>query len=82
MAEPHQRPPGLTHEQAETARRHDYAKVFGGEAGARVLADLAAACHAERLTYVPGDAMESAYREGQRSVYLRIRRLLTPLSGA
>lgn len=65
----------------ERQRRADYRLVFASEAGRRVLADLARVCYGERSTYVRGDALETAFREGERQVYLRILSLLRPLRG-
>lgn len=60
----------------EKARRRDHAIVFGSAEGRRVLADLAAVCFARASTYVRGDAIESARREGARAVWLRLAALL------
>ena len=60
----------------ERARRRDYATVFGSPEGRRVLADLAATCFARAPTYVRGDAVESARREGARATWLRLAALL------
>ncbi len=54
-----------------------YAQTFETRQGQQVLEDLANRCHATRSTHVRGDALEGAFREGQREVYLRIRRQLT-----
>lgn len=45
----------------------DYATTFGHPCGQRVLQDIQEWCHVYRPMYVDGmDAMELAYREGQR----------------
>jgi len=56
----------------ERRRRSDYRLVFDSEAGQRVLADLARFAHMGHPSYVRGDAMETAFREGERNVVLRI----------
>ena len=61
--------------EADAARRRLYRETFGSDAGRAVLADLARACFADAPTYVRGDALESARREGARGVWLRIGRL-------
>ena len=60
----------------ERRRRADYRATFGSEAGLRVLADLARFAHMSHPSYVRGDAMETAFREGERNVVLRILALL------
>lgn len=42
---------------------------------AEVLADLSLYCGDGETTHVAGDPYESAFREGQRSVWLRVRAL-------
>ncbi len=46
------------------------------EAGRLVLADLARLCGAERTSFVPGDALEMAFNEGKRSVFLHLAAVL------
>lgn len=41
-----------------------------GPAAARIWEDLARLCHVGVTTHVPGDPHASAFREGQRSVFL------------
>ena len=68
----------------ERRRRSDYRLVFDSEAGQRVLADLARFAHLGHPSYVRGDAMETAFREGERNVVLRIlalRRLRVGVAG-
>lgn len=45
-------------------------------ANIEVLEDLAIVCHAAEPTFVEGDPYKTAYREGQRSVWIRIQRML------
>lgn len=61
---------------AEQKRRDDYRITFESTEGIRVLGDLARFCWANKPTYAPGDALTSAFREGQRSVWLRLQRML------
>lgn len=44
--------------------------------GRLVLADLARLCGAERTSFVPGDALETAFNEGKRAVFLHIAAVL------
>ena len=53
-----------------------YQTVFAGEAGEKVLADLAVFCGALAPTYREGDSHDTAYKEGMRRVYLRIHNFL------
>lgn len=53
-----------------------YRTVFDSEAGKRVLYDLAKVCHMLTPVHFPGDPYETAYRDGERSVILRIMRQL------
>lgn len=55
-------------------RRDAYRDCFRGEAGARVLADLARFCN-WNVAILPGDAAAMAYEEGKRRVFLRIKSL-------
>lgn len=57
-------------------RQQDYRAAFGGEPGRRVLADLARFCHAADQLHCPGDAYETAFRDGKRRVFLRIAAIL------
>lgn len=52
-------------------RRIDYGIVFGSEHGKRVLADLMRQCHVLEPTFTQ-DARETAFREGERNVALKI----------
>ena len=53
----------------------DYRITFDTPQGKRVLADLTSAYY-HRSSYTKGDAHETAFREGQRSVTIRIINLL------
>lgn len=52
-----------------------YQRVFESPEGKLVLRDLMKGCHFYETTFT-GDAIETAYREGERSVVLRIIRTL------
>lgn len=52
-----------------------YHRAFSTEDGRAVLADLAASYQARR-SFVQGDAYATAFREGQRDVYLAICQLI------
>jgi len=54
-----------------TKLRKDYADCFGSISGGKVLDDLRKA-YQMRESYVKGDPYETARREGERAVYLRI----------
>lgn len=49
----------------------DVHALFSGPLGARVWTALCARWR-DRASYVPGDPVETAYREGQRSVFLAL----------
>lgn len=57
-------------------KQQDYKRTFSSEHGKRVLYDLMNDHYAIRSTYERGDALELAYREGQRQVVLRILTIL------
>ena len=59
----------------EQALAQDYATIFFTRAGQRVLADLASA-YGRRQSHTPGDPFETAFKEGNRAVILRIERKL------
>jgi len=50
----------------------DYRKVFQSPEGERVLRDLMKQFHAMGTTYFQGDTHQTAFREGQRNVFLHI----------
>lgn len=54
----------------------DYSFTFSTEQGKRVLCDLYEQCHMGHPTYVRGDQSETAYREGERNIFLRIQYFL------
>lgn len=49
----------------------DYLSCFTSSSGQRVLEDMKKS-YSDRSSYVTGDPYETAYNEGQRSVYLSI----------
>jgi hypothetical protein len=53
-----------------------YRLVFNGPDGEAVLDDLLAACAVNAQTYTKGDTHHTAYREGQRSIGLRLLSIL------
>lgn len=55
-------------------RAHDYFTAFGTPAGKRVLDDLE--IYRRRVSFVPGDSHETAFREGQRSLCELIHQLI------
>jgi hypothetical protein len=57
--------------RAITQLRRDYADCFATREGLKVLEDLKAA-YQLRESYSKGDPYETARKEGERSVYLRI----------
>lgn len=58
--------------ELRTQRLKDYRKLFSSDVGKRVLNDLIAQHYVMSSTYVRGDALDMAFREGQRNVILRI----------
>lgn len=54
----------------------DYKTTFGTENGKRVLFDLMGACHMTSTSHVAGNPTETAYREGERNIMLRILSIL------
>ena len=50
----------------------DYRVTFGSEHGRRVLSDLVRECHALEPSHVRGEPHETAFREGERNVLLKI----------
>lgn len=59
-------------------RRINFGLTFSTREGFDVLADLMAFCHANAISYGQGDQFETAFREGERNVFLYI---LSQLSG-
>jgi hypothetical protein len=62
--------------ERKVARTMDYKRTFSSEQGRRVLHDLIAAHNVMTPTYVKGDAIDMAYREGGRNAVLRILTIL------
>ena len=58
--------------QGQSKRRDDYETTFSTEAGQRVLADLMANFHMGRSSHADGDSHETAFRAGERHVFLHI----------
>jgi hypothetical protein len=54
----------------------DYKFIFNTDEGKRVLDDLSKRCHEFNTTHVKGDSHESAYYEGQRSIFVFIKGIL------
>lgn len=54
----------------------DYKFIFNTDEGKRVLEDLSKRCHEFNTTHVKGDSHESAYYEGQRSIFVFIKSIL------
>jgi hypothetical protein len=57
-------------------RRADYARTFGSDHGKRVLHEILRFSHLLHPTYVRGDSYETAFREGERNIGLRVLTLL------
>lgn len=55
-----------------------YRQTLGRDSprGRLILADLATLCGAGRTSFVPGDALETAFNEGKRAVFLHIAAIL------
>jgi hypothetical protein len=53
-------------------RHSDYHATFSTQAGQRVLLDIMRFSGAITSSFVKGDSHETAFREGQRNVYLKI----------
>ena len=49
-----------------------YQKVFISHEGELVLKDLARVCHLDQPTFAPDNMYMTAFREGERSILLRI----------
>ena len=54
----------------------DFKGTFATEEGERVLKNLSNICHEKDTTFVPDDALSSAFCEGARFVILHIRRVM------
>ena len=64
------------HGRRAEAVRLAYRRAFAGESGRLLLDDLARLCHAGETTFVEGDAVTTAFREGQRAVLLHVAAML------
>lgn len=53
-----------------------YRRLFDSPEGKVVLYDLMKSCHVLQTVHTSGDPYETAYKEGERSVVLRILRTL------
>ena len=54
----------------------DYKICFGSEEGKRVLLDLSKRCGDQVTTHCKGDSHESAFLEGNRSVFIFIKNMI------
>jgi|TARA_B100001964_G_C14038915_1_gene511748 hypothetical protein len=54
----------------------DYKFVFGSDEGKRVLLDLSKRCGDQVTTHCKGDSHESAFFEGNRSVFIFIKNMV------
>jgi hypothetical protein len=59
-------------QEEEKQRRINFGLTFSTREGFEVLKDIAIMCHAQSISYVPGDQMETVFREGERNVFLYI----------
>lgn len=55
----------------------DFLNAFTSEGGKRVLERISVLCNENEPTYVDNNALGSAYKEGQRSIILHIRKMLS-----
>ncbi len=65
----------LDEEPEVVARMRDYKQAFGTQAGRRVLADLRKS-FGKRVSFTPNDPYTTAFREGERNVYLKVEAML------
>ena len=56
--------------------KKDYKVIFGGEEGQRALEDLKMRFHEFTTTHQKGDAHETAFFEGQRTILLFIKSMI------
>tara|TARA_R100001086_G_scaffold120479_1_gene62006 strand:- start:442 stop:663 length:222 start_codon:yes stop_codon:yes gene_type:complete len=54
----------------------DYKICFGSEEGKRILEDLSKRCGDHVTTHCKGDSHESAFLEGNRSVFIFIKNMI------
>lgn len=59
--------------EQQKALLQSYKKCFGTDDGAVVLEDLSKFCLEHMTTFVPDNALATAFREGSRRVMIRIR---------
>jgi hypothetical protein len=65
-------------EAQEKQKRINYGVTFSSENGFEVLRDLAAFCHFLEVTFNVESERDSAFREGERRVFLYILAHLSP----
>jgi hypothetical protein len=53
--------------------REDYKTVFGTEEGKRVLEDISIRCHESSTTFSKDNSHETAFLEGQRSIFFLLK---------
>ena len=53
-------------------RRINFNLTFSTMEGFEVLRDIAIMCHANEISYIPSNQYETAFREGERNVFLFI----------
>lgn len=53
-------------------RRINFGLVFSTMEGFEVLKDISIMCHAQQVSYVSNNQFETAFREGERNVFLYI----------
>lgn len=56
--------------------KDNYKFVFNSEEGKKVLDDLSKRCHESSTTFIKDNSHETAYLEGQRSIYLFIKAMI------
>lgn len=56
----------------EKQKRINYGLTFSTREGFEVIKDIMGFCHANAISYLPGDQFETAFREGERNVFLYI----------
>ena len=59
--------------QFDKQRRINFGMVFSTREGFDVLKDIMNFCHTESISYVPRDTHETAFREGERNIFLYIK---------
>ena len=53
-------------------RKINFGLTFSTREGFEVLKDIAVMCHINEVSYVPSNQFETAFREGERNVFLYI----------